>query len=127
MKFSLTINISYFQVVCIFSINGASSTNKLINFTTDHIKQYDDLILVTVPKVDTSAKRTFTLTGTFFHLVKSYIALRPSNTRDKRFFIHYHQGKCTIQPIGKNKFYEMARKIAKYLKLPEPERYSGNS
>lgn len=106
-------------------MNGVRSSNQLVNVGLDQIKQYDDLILVTMPRTENSAKRTFTLTGTSFDIVKKYIALRPETTKDNRLFLNYRDGKCKALPIGRNKFYEIPRRIAKYLKLPQPERYSG--
>lgn len=83
------------------------------------------MILVTVPKTESAPSRSFSITGTFYSVVQKYAALRPPNTKDSRFFIHYHQGECNMQPIGKNKFYDMSRKVAKYLRLSEPETYTG--
>lgn len=117
----------FFQVMCIFGVNGVHSSKKLISIKPEHIKQYDDLILVTVPKTGTIAKISFTITGTFFNIVKKYAALRPGNAIDNRFFLHYREGECTAQPIGVNKFLEAPRKIAKYLKLPKPEQYTGDT
>lgn len=61
------------------------------------------------------------------NIIRKYIALRPNHVKESRLFLRYRDGKCTIQPIGKNKFAKMPRRIAKYLKLPEPERYSGTN
>lgn len=115
----------YLQVACIFGVSGACSTSRLVNVLVEHIKEYDDLYLVTIPKTEASPPRNFTITGSFFGVVKRYVSLRPPHAKDKRFFIHYHEGKCTAQSIGKNKFYKMPQRVAKYLKLPEPERYTG--
>ncbi|XP_037024949.1 uncharacterized protein LOC119066532 [Bradysia coprophila] len=115
------------KVVCIFGINGVHSSSKLINVMIDHIKVYEDLILVTIPKSETSAKRTFTVTGTFFTVMHKYIRLRPENSMINRFFLRYRDEKCTPLPMGRNRFFEMPRRIAKYLKLPKPELYSANS
>ncbi len=93
----------------------------------EHIKVYDDLILVTLPKTESSAKRTFTVTGKFFSIVHKYIRLRPVNATINRFFLHYRDESCSLTPIGRNKFFEMARRVAKYLKLPSPELYTANS
>lgn len=103
-----------------------NNTRKLLNLKVDHIKRYEDMFFVTIPKSESSPQSTFTITGTFFNIVDKYADLRPENTKDNRFFVHYHQGRCTIQPMGRNKFLDMPRKIAKYLKLPESKRYTGN-
>lgn len=81
------------------------------------------MIWVIIPNADT--KDSFTISGTFFKIVQKYAALRPKNTTDNRFFVQYHEGKCTEQAVGKNQFCKIPRKIAKYLQLSEPERYSG--
>lgn len=91
----------------------------------EHVKIYDDLILVTIPRTDSYPQSTFTITGTFFHIVRSYATLRPENSSSQRFFLKFYDGKCTSHYIGKNKFSAMPRRIATYLKLPEPARYSG--
>lgn len=113
------------QVFCIFGLNGVHHSGKLVNVTIDNFKQYKDLILVTIPNPDSSTKLSFTLTGTHFNIVQRYAALRPAGAKDNRFFVHFRDGKCNLHNIGKNYFTRMARKIAKYLKLPEPDRYSG--
>lgn len=43
------------------------------------------------------------------------------------FFLNYQKGKCTQQSIGVNKFGGMPQKIAKFLKLPSPERFTGHA
>lgn len=113
------------QVVAIFGVNGAYGSKKLLNIKVEHVKQYDDMCLVTMPKTDTFPKRTFAVTGTCSNMVQKYAALRPDFAKDNRFFVQYKDGKCSVQPIGRNKFMEMPRRIAKYLKLPDLERYSG--
>ncbi|XP_037024953.1 uncharacterized protein LOC119066533 isoform X3 [Bradysia coprophila] len=110
------------KAVCAFAINGVFT--KLVTVMTDHVKRYDDMILVTIPKSDTTPQCTFPITGPFVNVVQKYADLRPANVPTNRFFLTYHDDKCTTQPIGKHKFNGMARRIAVYLKLSEPERYS---
>lgn len=113
------------KVFCIFGVNGVHSSRKLVTVMIDHVKIYDDLILVTIPKSEISAKHTFTVTGKFFTIMNKYISLRPEHQANNRFFLQYKDEKCTMSPIGRNKFFEMPRRIAKYLKLPKQMRYSG--
>ncbi|XP_037024955.1 uncharacterized protein LOC119066535 [Bradysia coprophila] len=110
------------KVVCAFAINGAYKD--LLNVMPEHVKRYDDLFLVTIPQKAAIPQYTFTLTGPFVDFIQQYIDLRPENAAPNRFFLNYHREKCTAQPIGKHQFNGMARRIADYLKLPEPERYS---
>lgn len=86
------------------------------------------MFLVTMPKiVSTTDKLMFTINGTFFNIVRAYVDLRSKHTNENRFFLQYRNGRCIAQPMGQNTFCVMPRKIAKYLKLPEVERYSGTT
>lgn len=114
------------KVVCIFGVCGVSSSKKLVNVMVEHVKRYDDLILVTIPRTDTTPQGTFTITGSYFNIVQKYANLRHENPSTNRFFLAYNDGKCTTQPIGKNKFSGMPRRVAIYLKLAEPGRYSAS-
>lgn len=114
------------KVVCIFGIHGAHGANKLVRILIENVKHYDDMLLVTVPKTDSSPMLSFTITDAmFFNIVMKYVALRPAKVTAGRFFLNYRDDKCTTQHIGKNKFSVMARRMAKYLKLPQSERYTG--
>lgn len=95
-----------------------------MNIKIGHVKEYENMYWVIIPNAET--KHSFKITGAFFDIVQKYAALRPKNTRDSRFFLQYNDGKCNDQPLGKNQFYKMPRKIANYLKLPKPEQYTGS-
>lgn len=104
-------------------MNGAS---KFGNIKVEHLKKYDDMLLVTLPTETSKAKLSFTITGTFFNIVQKYVALRPTNAH-KNLFLQYRNGKCNAHPIGQTKFPGIPRKIATYLKLAEAERYTGTT
>lgn len=69
-------------------------------------------------------KRVFTISDDYFQIVKKYVDLRPDDM--DRFFVGFREGKCTRQPMGRNSIMQVPKKIAQYLKLEEPSRYSGN-
>ncbi|CAD6241439.1 GSCOCG00009247001-RA-CDS, partial [Cotesia congregata] len=54
-------------------------------------------------------------------------ALRPNNSNTDRFFLHFQKCRCVRQVIGKNIFGQVPKKIATYLNLLEPEKYTGHS
>lgn len=60
-------------------------------------------------------------------LIDKYLGKRPIDIENNRFFISFKEGKCFKTPIGVHKFADMPRKIAKFLKLPNPETYTGLS
>lgn len=66
-------------------------------------------------------------TPSILSFYKKYVNLRPPNMESNRFFIFYKDGKCRRQVVGKNFFGEIPKKIAAYLKLPNPELYTGHS
>lgn len=116
------------QVVCIFGLCGACRSHELASVIMEHIIRYEDMYFVTIPRefTKTDKDNAFGITGELFHIVKKYEALRPSHVKTDRFFLNFQKGKCTVQVIGKSKFYGMPRRIADFLKLPDPERYTGN-
>lgn len=68
----------------------------------------------------------FIIGNLFYNKVQNYILLRPTDNFSDRFFIKYQDGKCFRQPIGRHKIGEVPEKIASYLMLPNPERFTGH-
>ncbi len=87
---------------------------------------YSDMMLIQINNCKNKGPRSFSITGELFNIVKKYRNLQPPKILTNRFFVNYHKGKCTSQVIGKNKFSRMPCKIATYLGLDEPEKYTGN-
>ncbi|XP_044585858.1 uncharacterized protein LOC123265938 [Cotesia glomerata] len=52
---------------------------------------------------------------------------RPKVNTTKRFFLKYTNSKCVNQPIGVNKIPKIAKEIAAYLNLPNPEGFTGHA
>ncbi|KAJ8912673.1 hypothetical protein NQ315_011032 [Exocentrus adspersus] len=59
-------------------------------------------------------------------LIRDYMSLRPRGCSEKRLFLTYRQGRCTVQPVGKNTFGKIPSIIAKYLGLSDPDKYTGH-
>ncbi|KAJ8971003.1 hypothetical protein NQ317_005722 [Molorchus minor] len=55
-----------------------------------------------------------------------YLALHPAHVNHQRLFIKYTSNKCTIQPVGTNIFGKVPTDIARFLKLPNSELYTGH-
>lgn len=68
----------------------------------------------------------FIVGSLFYKVVKKYISLRPPNTTQDRFFIHYRNGKCTSQPIGIHTIGDIPSKIATFLKLTDVDKFTGH-
>ncbi|KAJ3651466.1 hypothetical protein Zmor_017506 [Zophobas morio] len=54
-------------------------------------------------------------------------AMRFDDIQDCGFFLHYYKGKCTRQNVVINTFGKIPRKIATFLKLENPAKYTGHS
>lgn len=79
-----------------------------------------------IPKTKNCVPRSFTIIGGMTKIIEKYTALRPSNVKTERFFLNYQRGKCTVQPIGINKLRKNGQLIAEYLKLENPNTYTGH-
>lgn len=111
--------------MCIFGICGACRTDELVRITMSDVERHGNLFLVNLQQTKTKVFGSFTINGEFAAIVRKYIDLRPVRMETRnRFFVNYQRGKCTNQFIGKNKFAQMPRRIAAYLKLSEVDRYT---
>ena len=108
-------------------IMGACRSNELHLMKVKDVQDLGTTILVTIPKTKTKIIRRFTITGDYYGICKKYINLRPTNIEDTAFFLNYQNGKCTSQRIGINKFGSTGKVIATFLKLPNPNIYTGHS
>lgn len=106
---------------------GACRANEMYSMKLEHLQDLGSAFLITVPNTKTKITRKFTITDKFYQICKKYINLRPTNFVSDIFFLNYQNGKCTKQRIGINKFTVMGKQIATFLKLPNPETYSGHS
>lgn len=109
----------------IFGVNGACNGSELIKITVDNIKKHSDqLLLVTLE--DDPTHRSFVIRDQHVKTVEKYMDLRPPDINTNRFFVNYQKGRCTKQVVGKNKLSHIPGQIASFLKLPNPEQYTGN-
>lgn len=114
------------KVVLIMGVMGACRRDELYKMKLNYFEDLGSAVLVKIPNTKTKISRTFTVTGYFYKIYKIYADLRPQNCKESCFFLNYQKGKCTVQRIGINKFGIMGKVIATYLKLPNPELYTGH-
>lgn len=107
--------------------SGACRRDELRNMSIADVQCKDETIIVTVPKTKTNYPRLFVITDKkWIDLVKQYIQLRPSTVNHQRLFIAYRNGYCISSPIGLNTIGKMPKDIASFLKLPDPQLYTGH-
>jgi integrase len=63
---------------------------------------------------------------TFLKLIRQYITLRPQHTKHTRFFVFYRNNKCSTNPVGINTFAKIPCTVAQFLKLDQPQLYTGH-
>ncbi|XP_037051392.1 uncharacterized protein LOC119085184 [Bradysia coprophila] len=115
------------KVACIFAIFGCCRSHEFPSIEMSDITRYPDMYYVDIKETKTSTPNAFAITEPLVSVVKRYENLRPPKATSNRFFLNFQNGKCTVQVIGKNKFYQMPRRIAEFLKLPDVDRYTGHS
>ena len=114
------------QAVVAFAVCGGLRKDDLVNLKFSLVNDHGTMYSVKVPAGKTPVLRSFVIEGEFYDIVKRYFDKRVPTVHD-RVFMNFRIGKCTVQPIGKNKIAKMPREIAEFLNLPNPELYTGHS
>jgi len=121
----------FLKVVAICGIFGSCRRCELCDLRLYDIKTEGSVLLVTIRPSKTVKARRFTIADSeaisYAHLVKQYLLLRPKNVSTDRVFLRYDKGKCTNQVVGINTFGSCPLQIARYLKLDDPEKYTGHA
>lgn len=120
-----------FQVIAIIGLHGACRSDELYKLQVGNFDDRQSVMVVSLLDTKTKKDRSFCITekksgDSFLETIRKYIALRPHNVQHDKFFINYRQQKCTVQPVGINTIYKIPQKIAEFLKLPNPEMYTGH-
>jgi integrase len=120
------------KVILIFGVAGACRRDELTKMQLNDVQDKDSIFIVNVRDTKTHINRTFTITNDeegeidYLSICRKYISLRPANATTSRLFIKYQNGKCTNQNIGMNTVAKVPKDIAEFLKLPEPQLYTGH-
>ncbi|KAK4876477.1 hypothetical protein RN001_012899 [Aquatica leii] len=115
------------KVILIIGFNSACRRDELLNLSTDDIEFKQDSIIISLPRTKNNILRTFAITDTnWIELIKEYAKLRPTETNQKTFFVTYRNGRCINSPIGINTIGKVSKNVAVYLKLPNPELFTGH-
>ncbi|EFA12762.1 hypothetical protein TcasGA2_TC010289 [Tribolium castaneum] len=122
----------YFKVVTIFGIFGACRCDELLSLTPNDVEDTGKYIIVTLRNTKNFTTRRFTITDEECRfqpcfLYRKYASLRPTQAESLRLFLTYRGGKCISLNVGQHTIGGIPKKIASYLKLSEPELYTGHS
>lgn len=100
-------------------MSGACRRQELVTLLTTCVEDYKTHFLVKLEDTKTKADRSFIIVPgklenvNLLELVRRYMALRPTRTPHKRFFINYTKEKCTVQPVGIHKIANVPAVVAK--------------
>lgn len=97
----------------------------------DIVQKDSSTLLVTLADTKTNIKRVFPVVSegkvvNSLELYQKYVRLRPAHVPHDYFFISYRKGKCTVQRVGIHSFGKMPSTVAEFLKLPDPQKYTGH-
>lgn len=112
-------------------IAGGCRREELYSMNIDDIQDTGNQLVVVIPRTKTNVRRVFTVMNevdgiNFLEIFRNYVSLRPKEFKEKALFIGFRHGKCIQQRVGIHTIGAMPKKIAEYLKLDNPEKYTGH-
>lgn len=119
------------KVIAMIGIAGGCRREELYSLTVNDIEDTGTQLVITIPQTKTNVKRVFTIINeiegiNFLEIYRKYLALRPPNVQGNFLFLCYRKGRCIQQRVGIHTIGAMPKKIAEYLKLENPEKYTGH-
>ncbi|KAJ8973037.1 hypothetical protein NQ317_004061 [Molorchus minor] len=115
------------KVVLILGISGACCREELTKMTVDDIEDKYSILIVKVPDTKTNIQQIFTVSNLdYIDVYRKYAALRPSYAASHRLIFKYKNQRCFNQVVGINCIGKMPSLLAKYLKLPNFNAYTGH-
>ncbi|XP_015127125.1 uncharacterized protein LOC107048471 [Diachasma alloeum] len=115
------------KVALIVGIHGLCRRKELHQLTIDLIEDHGTYLNFVLDKTKFNKNRDFSLTGEYCNIVRKYLSLRPHDLRERNLFVQYQNGKCRRQVIGIHTIGAFPKKMATFLNLPNPEKYTGHS
>lgn len=108
-------------------ISGACRREELTKMSFDDIEDKGLILIVKVPGTKTNVQSVFTVSKLeYVELYRKYAALRPDYASSRRFFLKYRNKRCFNQVVGINSIGKMPSLVAKYLRIANPESYTGH-
>lgn len=116
----------------IIGLSGACRREELKNLRVEDVKDEGNVFRCVIPNTKTKIAREFFVTSgnveqvDMVQIVRKYVAMRPTTTDHCRFFVSHRNNKCTKQPVGIHTFGSIPKIIATFLKIANPEEYTGH-
>ncbi|KAK5638962.1 hypothetical protein RI129_013257, partial [Pyrocoelia pectoralis] len=124
--------ITRFLFAMVLGVAGACRTDELYHLNYEDVEIKPDVGIVKILQSKNKIPRSFVVTGcsetvNWLKILEQYMKLRPSNTKESKFFLRYGNGKCVRQVVGKHTLSAIPMKIAKFLNLNHCKDYTGHS
>ena len=101
--------------------------DEIVNMKVDDVDDIgNNKYLATIRENKNDYAGQFIIGQMFYDTITKYISLRPSGNTTDRFFVHYCNGSCTRQNIGRHKIGEIPKIIATFLNLENAKKYTGH-
>jgi integrase len=118
------------QVIAIIGLSVACRCDELKNMTIDDIQDTQSVLIINIPDSKTgksrAVKNELANNLNLTEIYRKYVSLRSPLTEHRRLFVNCQKGKCTVQPVGINKFAKVPAIIANYLKILDASSYTGH-
>ncbi|KAJ3657858.1 hypothetical protein Zmor_009634 [Zophobas morio] len=116
------------KALLVIGISGACRRGELCKMLVDDVVFKDDIVMVCIPETKTYVKREFFISkGDWIKVIDQFLKIRLLvKGNNKRLFLTYRDGKCINSPVGINTIGRVPSLIAGYLKLQNPQNYSGH-
>jgi hypothetical protein len=98
------------------------------------VKEEGSMLVVNIRPLKTDKGRKFVIVDDdggipYVQLFKKYLSLHPSNVNTDRVFLKYESGRCIRQVVEINTSGKCPSLlvVARFLKLPDPDKYTGHA
>lgn len=120
----------FLKVVAICGIFGSCRRSEMCDLRMSDIRREGCTLLICIRPSKTEKGRKFSVVDDHIEYVQmfnKYLSLRPKNVSTDRVFLKYTKGKCIKQVVGINTFGRSPSLIARFLDLPDADKYTGHA
>ncbi|KAJ8680234.1 hypothetical protein QAD02_016021 [Eretmocerus hayati] len=115
------------KAALILTISGNLKCKQIQNIRLRDIRLEETHLVVSIPITQTKVVRTFTITSPLKEVIEKFIKSRPSHQTHEELFLDFRHGKCTSQVMSIDKINQMPERIATWLNLEDPEKFTVQS
>ena len=113
------------KAVMVLGVYGCLRSSEIINITSDDIKKDETGYRIFVAAQKSTETRYFRIEGRHATIIDEYDKLRPMKATS-RFLLTSRKGTLVNSPLGINQIGLIARQVATFLRLLNPDAYTGH-